>query len=93
MRMRKLGYILLILGFIWFCLTASGTVGEVRPLTDQHMKELTDKQAYTRDDVYGAIRHAVFDFATILPLWYFPSVLLMFSGGIILDVAGRRKRV
>jgi len=91
--MRLLGYTLLILGLAWFCILSIGVVSAVRPVTEQHMKEIPpEKQSFTRDDVYHDIRHALFNFATGLPPRFFVGALLMLGGGIILDITGRRKR-
>jgi hypothetical protein len=89
--MRLFGYILLILGFVWFCILSTAIFSEVRPLTDRQMQEISpDKQSFTRDDVYQNIRNGVFNFASELPSKLMVGAFLMLGGGIILDVAGRR---
>jgi len=90
--MRLFGYILLIVGFVWFCILSIAVFSEVRPLTDRQMREIPpDKQSFTRDDVYQDVRHGVFNFASELPSKFILGAFLMLGGGVILDVAGRRK--
>jgi hypothetical protein len=90
--MRLFGYVFLILGFVWFCFLSIAVFSEVRPLTDQQMQEISpEKQSFTRVDVYQDIRNGVFDFASELPSKFMVGAILMLGGGIILDVAGRRK--
>jgi hypothetical protein len=89
--MRLFGYTLLILGFVWFCILSTAVFSEVRPLTDRQMQETpSDKQSFTRDDVYENIRNGVFNFASELPSKFMAGAFLMLGGGIILDLAGRR---
>jgi hypothetical protein len=90
--MRLLGYILLLLGFAWFCYMPVTLFSSVRSLTDQQMIKIPERQSYSRDDVYQDVRSGIFAFAEQWPS-FLAGALPMLVGGIILDLAGRRRRV
>ena len=86
--MRKLGYTLLVVGFLWvafftleanpFARAASRTIGQ----------KLLEKQDYTRRDVLIAISDSAYGVANLVRFG-FVGGLLMLAGGIILGRLGR----
>ena len=90
--MRLLAYAMLFFGFVWICFRQF----EIRPMTRAVMVAQADKipkqQSYKLEDVLTAIHDASVDMADRIPS--FPiGALIMLGGGIILDMAARRKRV
>ena len=89
--MRKIAYILLILGFIFICLAPFylGAVGKA--VIYEHSHKIPARQSYPLEDVQNAIRDAVISYASKQPPYYI-GALFMLIGGILLDVASRRKQ-
>ncbi len=90
--MRLLGYAMLILGFIWICFWQFG----MWPIRDHVIVANYDKiqkqQFYKSEEVQKVIRDVGVDFYNQIPSFY-TGALLLLGGGIVLDIAGRRKRV
>jgi hypothetical protein len=88
--MRKLGYILLILGFLWVTFVAVECFGVAHAITVDRILKKPTQQTFTRDEVATVSivsKTAVRDFAAL----GFGGGLLMLAGGIILDASGRRQ--
>jgi len=86
--MRKLGYTLLVVGFLWvafftleanpFARAASRTIGQ----------KFSEKQDYTRRDILIAIGDSAYGVADLVTFG-FVGGLLMLAGGIILGRLSR----
>jgi hypothetical protein len=90
--MRLLGYTLLLLGFAWLCYMPITLFSTVNPLIHEQMIKIPVKESYSREEVDGAIGISVDTFAEQWPS-FLAGALPMLAGGIILDFAGRRRRV
>ena len=92
MFMRIFGYTMLISGFMWICFWQFG----MWPIRDHVIIVNCDKipknQFYKSEDIKKAIRDVGVDFYTQAPSFYI-GALSMLVGGIVLDIARRRKRV
>jgi hypothetical protein len=92
--MRILAYVLLIIGFAWICFGQLSIYPLARAVTVAAYDRIPipPQPYYKKEDVQKAIRDSVYDFAKHVPSFYI-GALLMLGGGIVLDIAGRRKRV
>jgi hypothetical protein len=92
--MRYLAYAMLISGFIWICFGQLSIYPIARAVTlASYDKIPIPPQPYFKtEDIQRAIRDSVSDFAHHVPSFYI-GALLMLGGGVVLDIAGRRKRV
>jgi hypothetical protein len=90
--MRILGYAMLVIGFVWICFWQFG----MWPIRDHVIVSNYDKipkqQSYKSEDIQKAVRDVGVDFYNQSPSFYI-GALLMLGGGVVLDIAGRRKRV
>jgi len=89
--MRKTGYTLLILGFVFICWAQGAFYAVGKAETYEHSHKIPAQQSYTLEDVQNAIRDALISYASKQPPHYI-GALFMLVGGILLDVAGRRKQ-
>jgi hypothetical protein len=87
--MRKLGYILLVSGFVWVTFIAVEVGPVARAMTATHRQTALAQPSYSREDVETAFREAAFGVAHFAQL-SFVGGLLMLAGGIILAKSGRR---
>ena len=90
--MRKLGYILLLSGFVWVVFFAVEANPIARAASRADAQKLSDQPSYTRRDVEIALwrsAYQVADFAS----FGFVGGLLMLAGGIILGRLGRQNSV
>jgi hypothetical protein len=90
--MRILAYAILISGFVWICFGQLATYPIARAVTLAAYDKIPKQPNYKVEDVQKAIRDSVFDFARHVPSFYI-GALLMLGGSLVLDFAGRRKRV
>jgi hypothetical protein len=92
--MRIFAYILLVAGFVWICFGQLSIYPIARAVTLKAYDQIPipPQPYYKKEDVQKAIRDSVYDFASHAPSFYIGG-LLMLGGGIVLDVAARRKRV
>ncbi|MGA2241366.1 MAG: hypothetical protein ABSH11_04940 [Verrucomicrobiota bacterium] len=87
--MRKLGYILLVLGFVWVTFVAVEVGPVARAMRNLHQQKVYEQQSYTRKDVEVAFQEAAYGVAHFAQPSFIGG-LLMLAGGLILGKAGRR---
>ena len=90
--MRKFGYILLIFGFLWLAVWCEMSVGSLlRSIAIENYAKYENPptKMYSRDEVCNAIHSALTEYRLNAHGVILPGTL-MFLGGILLDVAGRR---
>jgi hypothetical protein len=91
--MRILAYAMLISGFIWICFDEFIKIGPVqREVFTKIDDKLSQQQTFTLREVRGTVSDTIQTYGHLLPSFYI-GAFLMLGGGIVLDIAGRRKRV
>ena len=92
--MRYLAYAMLISGFVWICFGQLSIYPIARAVTLKAYGDIPipPQPYFKKEDVQKAIRDSVYDFDKHVPSFYI-GALLMLGGGVVLDIAGRRKRV
>jgi hypothetical protein len=92
--MRKLGFILLALGFLWASLLELERFmrGGLRPLVLGQYAELSSdaSHAYSREDVQLRIRETAISAYRMRPHPIVPGILML-TGGLLLARSGRAK--
>ena len=91
--MRKLGYTLLILGALYYVILSLMVGIEASTFGSNHFDQLLTPPTWTGGQVREFLDRVISDFArkVVVPRLFF-GALLMFCGGVFLDIAGRRKR-
>jgi len=93
--MRIIGYLLLILGFILmpavFMAEYHAISGEVPALVLYSLPAGGDTKAYTWHEWNEVLDRAFDEKAKTIPTIYAPTVMMLI-GGILLDIAGRRRK-
>jgi hypothetical protein len=88
--MRKFGYILFIVGFIWVTFIAV-TVGAVaHAMRDRHDDRLSQQQSYTRQDVAITYQEAAFGVADFAQSSLVGCLLICIGAITILSTSGKR---
>ena len=91
--MRILAYAMLISGFVWVCFDEFIKIGPVqREVWTESTSKIPKQQSYKLEDVEQSVSNTIQIYGHLLPSFYI-GALLMLGGGIVLDVAGRRKRL
>ena len=90
--MRITAYILLLLGFLWLTLLCGSLSvwSLTRNLGIQHFERYPETRQYTGHEVCDALRSFIDDYQNRIPGVVLPATLML-GGGILLDVAGRRR--
>ncbi len=89
--MRKIGYTLLILGFLWLIIWCAFSVGPLtRFIGMEKFKKYPDGMSYSGEDVRHAIRSVLAEYHDNAHGVTLPATLML-VGGMLLDFAGRRK--
>jgi hypothetical protein len=89
--MRFIGYILLLVGFLWLAVWCAGSSRPLlRSIGIEHFKNYPATKTYSGDEVCDAIRSVISEYwdnehGVVLP------ATLMLTGGVLLDFSGRRK--
>ena len=87
--MRKIGYILLILGFFWV-LVVGFDCDAIRPaLFVKYHERYPATNSYSGAQFREAMGDFMIDYGTVFPR-VAPPAILMFVGGVLLDLAARR---
>ena len=89
--MRILAYAMLISGFFWVCFCQFEIHGLERAALSAQFDKIPKQQSYKPEDIEHAVSETIQTYGQHLPSFYV-GALLMLGGGIVLDVAGRRKR-
>ena len=90
--MRYIAYAMLISGFVWICFDEFIKIGPIqREVVMATYDKIPKQESYKLQDVQQAVSDAVLKYGSLIPSFYI-GALLMLGGGIVLDVAGRRKR-
>ena|ERR1035441_3975993 len=91
--MRKLGYTLLILGAFYYVYLSLIVVLDGSAFGSNRFDQLLTPPTWTRGQVREFLARVISAFAReiVVPRLFF-GALLMFCGGVFLDIAGRRKR-
>jgi len=90
--MRISGYTLLILGFLWLSVWCACSVGPLtRSIGIENFKKYPENRQYSSSEVCDAIRSVLIEYQENAPGIVLPATL-MFAGGVLLDVAGRRNK-
>jgi hypothetical protein len=88
--MRALGYILLLLGFLWLAVWSAGSADALTSaIGPEHFRQYPDIGKYSGDEVCDAIRSVLNEYQEQARGVTFPAVLML-VGGLLLDVSGRR---
>jgi hypothetical protein len=87
--MRKLGYILLVLGFAWVTFFVFGTEISPRSILNNYWQKDSAQQSYTRKDVSSAIFEAAVAVADVAQIAHVGS-MFMLAGGLILSRTAKR---
>jgi hypothetical protein len=93
--MRLLGYILLIVGLVWICQIWFFTSTSSRPVLEAADGRYPATQSYSGSQMQQAYRDVLLDYQRIearLPFLVI-SATLMLIGGVLVDVAGRRRQI
>ena len=90
--MRIIGYILLILGFLWFAVWCAGSVsGVTRSVGIENFKKYPEARQYSGREVCDAMRSVLDETSENAHGVMMPASLMLF-GGILLDNSGRRNK-
>lgn len=90
--MRIFAYILLILGFLWLAVWCAGSVGPLtRSIGIENFKKYPEARQYSSSEVCDAIRSVLIEYQENAHGIIWPATL-MFAGGVLLDLAGRRNK-
>ena len=89
--MRKLGYLLLIVGFSTVLMQAAGRIKHAFWVAGREIDSLPQQDSFTRKQVEDAIRHATLaarqsDMAAVLPGF------IILSGGILVGTARTKRK-
>lgn len=87
--MRKLGYMLLVSGFLWIAFFAVETNPVARSMGNINARKFVGQQDYTHRDIVIAVGKSAYDVAAFAQLG-FAGGLIMLAGGIILGGLGRQ---
>ena len=88
--MRKLGYFLLVSGFVWVTFIAVEAGPVARSMTyNFYQQKVSKQQSFNQDDIQSAFQEAAFGVAEFARLGFIGG-LLMLAGGIILAKSGKR---
>ena len=94
--MRTIGYILMLLGFIWLFANAFGNSVSPNPILNYFDKRYPDARNYSAVELRQAYRDMVWDYIVYNDrkqlLMFFPPASLMLIGGILLDMALRQSK-
>ena len=86
--MRKIGYALLIFGFIFLLAGVFLVRPAARAIVLRHYDHVSSQQSFTREQVQQQTREPVFELVDSMP-WFVLPGLVMFIGGVCLDRARR----
>ena len=90
--MRFIGYILLLVGFLWLVVWCAGSSRPLlRSIGIEHFKNYPATKTYSGDEVCDAIRSVISEYWDNEHGILLPAALMLF-GGILLDVSGRRSK-
>jgi hypothetical protein len=88
--MRIIGYILLVLGFLWLAIWCAGSAAAVaRSVGIENFKKYPAAQTYSGEQVCDAMRSVLDECAENAHGVLLPASL-MFVGGVFLDIASKR---
>jgi hypothetical protein len=89
--MRFIGYILLVLGFLWLAIWCAGSAAAVaRSVGIENFKKYPVAQTYSGEQVCDAMRSVLDECAENAHGVMMPAALML-VGGVLLDFSGRRK--
>ena len=89
--MRTIGYILLSLGLIWIVLDQGAVYAIGKATNYEYSQKVPKRPCYQLDEVQKVISEILVLYAERIPPFYIGAIL-MFIGGVMIDVAGRRQR-
>ena len=90
--MRIFGYNLLTLGFLWLAVWCACSIGPLtRSIGIENFKKYPEGRQYSTSEVCDAIRSVLIEYQESAHGIVLPA-MLMFAGGVLLDVAGRRNK-
>jgi len=90
--MRIIGYILLVVGFLWLVFWCAGSVRPlIRNIGIEHFKKYPATKMYSGDEVCDAIRSSQLEYLEYAHGVVFPATLML-AGGVLVDFAGRRNK-
>jgi hypothetical protein len=91
--MRTLGYVLLVLGFLWSAYVPLSVGPLLRAMESAYRRELSGpnaQQSYSVSDMISARMYGADDFSRFARVGGI-GALFMLAGGVILDRAARRR--
>ncbi len=89
--MRFIGYVLLLVGFLWLVVWCAGSVVPlIRNIGIGHFKQYSPTKTYSGSEVCDGIRSALIEYQDNAHGVVLPATLML-GGGVLLDLAGRRK--
>lgn len=89
--MRILSYTMLIVGFVWICFCQFAIRPIMRDVGFAKAGRIPKQESYKSQDVLTAVHDTAADMADRMSSFYI-GALIMLGGGVVLDMAGRRKR-
>lgn len=88
--MRAIGYILLILGFLWLAIWCAGSAAAVaRSVGIENFKKYPPSGTYSGTEVCNAMRSVLDECAQNAHGIMLPTTLML-VGGVLLDIAARQ---
>jgi hypothetical protein len=84
--MRKSGFALLILGFLWLVYCATSIRPLARSIVVRQYDQLAKQKSFSLEQVQQNIRDPMFRLVDSIP-WILPPAVLMLAAGILLDRA------
>ena len=87
--MRKIGYALLAIGFLWWLLVDVSLREMAHAIVGFHLHQVSSQQPLTLEQVEPHIHNPVFELITRMPVLTFPG-LIMLLGGLCLGSSVRR---
>ena len=89
--MRRIGYVLLIGGFLFFVLNATMSKQAALVVIWKQSDKLPKQETFTRKQVEDAIYEVAFDVRRMLSVIFVPAVIML-CGGVLLDRANEQKK-
>jgi hypothetical protein len=88
--MRIIGYIFLVVGFLWIALWCDFSIGALtREIGKENIKKHPVSKTYSWGDVEEAIRTALIEYDDNAPRGKWPAILMLL-GGICIDLSKKK---
>jgi hypothetical protein len=91
-NMKIFGYFLLVVGIFAVCVPRYPAGKMIGALEAQQVESMPQQETYSRADLLAAMTKFAFSIEAASGEFPIVSVLVMLSGGILIDVGSRRKK-